>query len=64
MYKFPGRQKVTVSKKHGFTDIGREEYLRFRREGLVRDDGAYVQFWRKKGGLMENIRRFPKVYSG
>ncbi|KAL4884616.1 ribosomal protein L10e/L16 [Aspergillus karnatakaensis] len=62
MYKFPGRQKVIVSKKWGFTDLAREEFVRLKGEGLVRDDGAYVQFCRRKGVLEENVRRFPLAY--
>ncbi|KAL4795192.1 ribosomal protein L10e/L16 [Aspergillus venezuelensis] len=62
MYKFPGRQKVIVSKKHGFTQLEREEYLKLRGEGLIREDGAYVQFWTRKGDLRENVRRYPGAY--
>ncbi|KAL4971007.1 ribosomal protein L10e/L16 [Aspergillus stella-maris] len=62
MYKFPGRQRVIVSKMHGFTHLEREEYLRLRGEGLLRDDGAYVQFCTRKGVLRENVRRYPGAY--
>ncbi|KAK4866453.1 hypothetical protein LT330_008385 [Penicillium expansum] len=34
MYKFPGRQKVIVSKMWGFTHLQREEYLRLKEDGL------------------------------
>ena len=63
MYKFPGRQKVIVSKMWGFTHLQREEYLRLKEDGLVRSDGAYVQFCRRKGELVGNMKMFPGAYS-
>lgn len=63
MYKFPGRQKVVVSKMWGFTHLLRGEYLRLKEGGLVRSDGAYVQFCRRKGEVVGNMRDFPGAYS-
>lgn len=63
MYKFPGRQKVVVSKMWGFTPLTRSEYLRLKEDGLVRNDGAYVQFNRRKGKVIENMRNFPQAYT-
>lgn len=34
-YKFPGRQKIIVSKKWGFTNVNREEYLRLKEDKRV-----------------------------
>jgi large subunit ribosomal protein L10e len=34
-YKFPGRQKIIVSKKWGFTNVNKEEYLRLKAEKRV-----------------------------
>lgn len=62
MYKFPGRQKIIVSKNWGFTPLRREEYVRLRQEGRVKIDGAYVQFLRNHGRVEENIKRFPEAY--
>lgn len=62
MYKFPGRQKIIVSKNWGFTPLRREEYVKLRQEGRVKMDGAYVQFHREHGLIEENIRRFPEAY--
>ncbi|KAJ7935970.1 ribosomal protein L10e/L16 [Mycena leptocephala] len=45
-YKFPGRQKIIVSKKWGFTNEDKK----------VLQDGAYVQFIRPKGPLEQNLR--------
>lgn len=62
MYKFPGRQKIIISKNWGFTPLRREEYVRLRQEGRVKIDGAYVQFLRSHGHIKENIKRFPEAY--
>lgn len=61
-YKFPGRQKIIVSKNWGFTPLRRDEYIAKRQEGHVRVDGAYVQFLRNKGPLAYNMRRFPDAF--
>jgi len=61
-YKFPGRQKIIVSKNWGFTPLRRDEYVALRQEGRVRVDGAYVQFLRNKGPLEYNMRRFPEAF--
>lgn len=61
-YKFPGRQKIIVSKNWGFTPLRREEYVAKRQEGKVRVDGAYVQFLSTKGPLEYNMRRFPDAF--
>ena len=42
-YKFPGRQKIIVSKKWGFTSLDRADYEALRSEHKVMPDGAYVQ---------------------
>jgi len=61
-YKFPGRQKIIISKNWGFTPLRREEYVAKRQEGRVRVDGAYVQFLRNKGPIEYNMRRFPDAF--
>ena len=61
-YKFPGRQKIIVSKNWGFTPLRREEYLEKRAEGKVRIDGAYVQFLRNKGPIERNVGVFPDAF--
>ena len=61
-YKFPGRQKIIVSKNWGFTPLRREEYLEKRKEGKVRIDGAYVQFLRNKGPIERNVGIFPDAF--
>ncbi|CAK4024564.1 60S ribosomal L10-A [Lecanosticta acicola] len=61
-YKFPGRQKIIVSKKWGFTPLNRDEYIEKRKAGAVRVDGAYVQFLSKHGPIEYNVRRFPEAF--
>jgi len=56
-YKFPGRQKIIVSKKWGFTDLSRDQYVQLKQDGKLINDGAYVQFHKEKGNLEQNIRR-------
>jgi len=55
-YKFPGRQKIIISKKWGFTNVGRDEYLKLKEDKRVLQDGAYIQFIRPKGPLEANLR--------
>ncbi|KNG89473.1 hypothetical protein ANOM_002257 [Aspergillus nomiae NRRL 13137] len=62
MYKFPGRQKIVVSKNWGFTPVRREEYVKLRNEGKLKQDGAYVQFLRGHGLVENNMKRFPDAY--
>ena len=62
MYKFPGQQKIIVSKKWGFTPLTRDDYVKLKQEGRVLIDGAYVQFLRNKGHIEQNIKRFPGAY--
>jgi len=62
-YKFPGRQKIIVSKNWGFTPLRREEYIEKRSAGELLEDGAYVQFLRPKGKIEDNVRRFPEAFS-
>ena len=40
-YKFPGRQKIIVSKKWGFTKVDREDYSKLKEEKRV---VQYVSF--------------------
>jgi large subunit ribosomal protein L10e len=55
-YKFPGRQKIIISKKWGFTNVDKAEYVRMKQEKLVWQDGAYVQYIKPKGRLEDNLR--------
>ncbi|OZJ02884.1 60S ribosomal protein L10 [Bifiguratus adelaidae] len=50
-YKFPGRQKIIVSKKWGFTKLSREEYVEARAQGKLRPDGCHVKYLSSHGPL-------------
>jgi large subunit ribosomal protein L10e len=56
-YKFPGQQKIIVSKKWGFTKLSREEYITARREGKLQPDGCYVKYLKSEGPLKDYFRR-------
>ena len=61
-YKFPGRQKIIVSKNWGFTPLRRDDYVSMRAEGKLKIDGCYVQFLRNKGPIERNVTRFPVAF--
>lgn len=39
-FKFPGRQKIIVSRKWGFTKFSRTDYLRWKEENRIANDGV------------------------
>jgi hypothetical protein len=39
-FKFPGRQKVITSRKWGFTGHDRADYVNWKKEGRLVDDGS------------------------
>ncbi|CAO2833793.1 unnamed protein product [Amaranthus hypochondriacus] len=39
-FKFPGRQKIIVSRKWGFTKYNRADYLKYKSEGRIVPDGV------------------------
>lgn len=49
--KFPGRQKIVVSNKWGFTPLTRLEYQKRQAEGTVLSDGSSIKLVRTKGPL-------------
>ncbi|OUT21930.1 60S ribosomal protein L10 [Pichia kudriavzevii] len=61
-YKFPGQQRIIISKKWGFTNLNRDEYVAKRQNNEVKEDGAYVKFLSKKGSLEENFKEFPHYF--
>eukprot|EP01097_Dermamoeba_algensis_P003520 TRINITY_DN2434_c0_g1_i1.p1 TRINITY_DN2434_c0_g1~~TRINITY_DN2434_c0_g1_i1.p1 ORF type:complete len:215 (-),score=39.90 TRINITY_DN2434_c0_g1_i1:50-694(-) len=52
-YKFPGRQKIVVSKKWGFTPYSREEYAKLRSEGRLVPDGSHCKLISAHGPLAQ-----------
>ncbi|KAI7834980.1 60S ribosomal protein L10-A [Kickxella alabastrina] len=55
-YKFPGRQKIIISKKWGFTKLTREEYVEARSNGMVKPDGCYVKYLNTRGPLAAHLK--------
>jgi large subunit ribosomal protein L10e len=50
-YKFPGRQKLFISNKWGFTRFTKEEYLEHKEAGRIIPDGCYCKLLTNKGPL-------------
>ncbi|KAK4536298.1 hypothetical protein CDCA_CDCA08G2323 [Cyanidium caldarium] len=50
-YKFPGRQRIFVSRKWGFTKFDRDEYIALRDAGRLIEDGGNVQLITNHGPL-------------
>ncbi|ODV85705.1 hypothetical protein CANARDRAFT_198072 [[Candida] arabinofermentans NRRL YB-2248] len=62
-YKFPGQQRIIISKKWGFTSLNRADYVAKRQNNEVKEDGCYVKFLSKKGSLSENMKQFPEFFA-
>ena len=52
-YKFPGRQKIVLSRKWGFTKFSREEYVAGRQAKWLQADGNGAKYIRAHGPLNE-----------
>lgn len=50
-FKFPGRQKIYVSKKYGFTKYERDVYEDLKAQGRLAPDGCNVQYRPEHGPL-------------
>ena len=50
-FKFPGRQKIVVSKKWGFTKFKRDEYLEYKSEGRLLEQGIHAEKYTTHGPL-------------
>ncbi len=50
-FKFPGRQKIYVSKKWGFTKFERSDYETLKEDGKLEPDGANVKYRPDHGPL-------------
>jgi len=51
-YKFPGRQRIAMSNKWGFTRFTKKEYLRLKEEGRIVPDGCYAKILNDHGPLV------------
>lgn len=61
-FKFPGRQKIYVSKKHGFTKYNRDEYERLKTEGRLAYDGCNVKYLPEHGPL-DHWKKFREGFA-
>ena len=52
--KFPGRQKIIVSNKWGFTQLTRLDFQKRWAEGTIKSDGSSIRLIRPKGPLAES----------
>ena len=52
-FKFPGRQKVFVSRKYGFTKHINSDFKRMQAAGEIQGDGVNVKTLRKHGPLSD-----------
>ncbi|XP_014781216.1 60S ribosomal protein L10 [Octopus bimaculoides] len=50
-FKFPGRQKIVVSKRWGFTKWNRDVFGQMRQDGILVTDGVNVQYKPDHGRL-------------
>ena len=54
--KFPGRQKVMVSKKMGFSSLTHQQYLKAKAEGQIKGDGGFCRIQSKRGPLSNILK--------
>merc|ERR1739838_1236431 len=52
-FKFPGRQKVFVSRRYGFTQHVQSDFKRLQNEGRIQGDGVSVKTLRPHGPLSD-----------
>ena len=50
-FKYPGRQKIVISKKWGFTKFTKEEYAEMRMAGRLQPDGNIIKYISAHGPL-------------
>ena len=50
-FKFPGRQKIVVSRKWGFTSYTRNDYVAWRKEGRLVNDGSNAKLLSNHGRM-------------
>lgn len=61
-YKFPGRQKILVSNKWGFTNLTKEEYVAAKEAGKLQNDGCYVKYLNDHGPLENYFKRLAALH--
>ncbi|CAK7335988.1 unnamed protein product [Dovyalis caffra] len=59
-FKFPGRQKIIVSRKWGFTKFSRQDYMKCKQENRIMPDGVNAKLLGCHGPL---ANRQPGAHS-
>jgi large subunit ribosomal protein L10e len=54
--KFPGRQKVMVSKKMGFSNLTHAQFNKAKKDGEIKADGAFCRIQSKRGPLSNILK--------
>merc|ERR1712002_306293 len=62
-FKYPGRQKIYVSRKWGFTKFDRDDYEKLMETGRLKPDGVNVQY-RPEHGPLDVWRRVQLELAG
>lgn len=53
--KFPGRQKVIVSTKMGFSYLTHQEYIKHNKNGNIQKEGVFCRQKTARGPLAKNL---------
>ena len=53
--KFPGRQRIAISSKYGFTGMKKSEYFALKREGRIKQQGGHINVIPKHGKLLNYL---------
>ena len=56
-FKFPGRQKIVVSRQWGFTKFSREDYVAWKQEGRIEPDGVNAKLLENHGPIAERVAK-------
>lgn len=51
-FKFPGRQKIFVSRKFGFTNIVKSDYYKLKEDGKIMPDGVGAKIIKDHGPVI------------
>ena len=54
--KFPGRQKVVVSTKMGFSYLTHQEFINYNKKGLIQKEGVFCRPKTTKGPLSKILK--------
>jgi len=55
-FKFPGRQKIVVSRQWGFTKFSRDDYVAWKQEGRIAPDGVNAKLLENHGLIAHRVK--------